>query len=174
MLALKMISSVLVIASSAGIGMYFSSTLKERLETIRELKKVMLLLRGNITYSNATLPEALNSIANRQKGELKDFLSYVSSELYQMNGKTAAEIWKNGVELMLKESALSKKDKESLIQFGNGLGYLDREMQLGTIDFYIASLETDMDEIQRTKREKTYLYNSLGVMGGIFLTIIFI
>ena len=88
MLALKMISSVLVIASSAGIGMYFSSTLKERLETIRELKKVMLLLRGNITYSNATLPEALNSIANRQKGELKDFLSYVSSELYQMNGKT--------------------------------------------------------------------------------------
>ena len=61
-----------------------------------------------------------------------------------------------------------------MIHFGENLGYLDKEMQLATIDLYLATIETEIEEAVRTVKEKTYLYNSLGVMAGIFLTIILI
>ena len=91
-----------------------------------------------------------------------------------MEGKTIADIWKEGVEQKLSGLALSKQDKEALIHFGSNLGYLDKDMQLSTIDLYIATLETEIEEATKTVKEKSYLYNSLGIMAGLFVTIILI
>lgn len=174
MYVIKIIGCILVITSSAGIGLYFSCVLKERIEELTELKKILILLRGNIRYANTPLAEALYSISIRHNGEFKSFLSWVSEQMEKMQGETIADIWKRGVEQKLKGLSLTKKDKESLIGFGNNLGYLDKDMQLGTIDMYVATLETEIEEASRTVKEKTYLYNSLGVMAGIFLTIVMI
>lgn len=172
MLIVKIIGCALVVASSAGIGFYFSCVLRARAEELMELKKILILLRGNIRYANTPLAEALNTISLRHKGEIQPFLSWVSQQMDEMQGKTIAEIWRQGVEEQMKGLSLTKKDKEALIGFGNNLGYLDKEMQLGTIDLYVATLEAEIAEITRTMKEKTYLYNSLGFMGGVFLIII--
>jgi len=174
MLILKIVGCVLVITSSAGMGFYFSCVLRARIEELGELKKIMLLLRGNIRYANTPLSEALAGIAARHNGAFRPFLQWVCEQMDQMHGITIAEIWKEGVEHHLKDSSLSKLDKEGLIGFGNNLGYLDKDMQLSTIDLYVAGLETEIEEAVRTVREKTYLYNSLGVMAGIFITIVLV
>lgn len=174
MLIVKLVGCVLVILSSAGIGFYFSCQLKARIEELLELKKILMLLRGNIRYASTPLAEALESISLRHHGELKDFLQYVSSQMEQMQGKTISDIWKDGVEKKIKGLSLTKTDKEALIGFGNNLGYLDKEMQLSTIDLYVATIETEIEEATRTVKEKTYLYNSLGLMAGIFLTILLV
>ena len=174
MLVLKVVGCVLVIISCSGMGLYFSECLKTRIEELVELKKIIVLLRGNIRYANTPLSEALHSIAMRNQGDFSSFLQWVSSQMEEMSGNTMAEIWELGVKKYLKNTALSKMDCEELIQFGKSLGYLDKEMQLGTIDLYIASLETEIEESLKCSRQKIYLYNSLGVMGGIFITIILI
>ena len=174
MLTMKIIGCVLVIASSTGLGFYCSCVLKARIQELVELKKILMLLRGDIRYANTPLAEALFSISLRHQGEFRPFLRWVSEQLEQMQGKTIADIWKDGVEHKLKGVSLNKKDKEALIGFGTNLGYLDKDMQLATIDLYVATLETEIEESSRTVKEKTYLYNSLGVMAGIFLTIVLI
>ena len=174
MLTLKIIGCILVIGSCSGIGYYFSCELKARMEELVQLKKILMLLRGDIRYANTPLAEALNSISVRHNGDFQIFLRWVSEQLEQMQGKTLADIWKAGVEHKLKGVSLTKKDKESLIGFGTNLGYLDKDMQLSTIDLYVATIETEIEEGMRTLKEKTYLYNSLGVMGGIFITIVLI
>ena len=65
-------------------------------------------------------------------------------------------------------------DKENLVRFGENLGYLDREMQLGTIDLYLNQLEEEINEQAIVARERTKLYNVLGIMAGIFITIVMI
>lgn len=174
MLTFKLIGCGLVILSSAGIGIYFSVQLKARIEELIELKKILLLLRGNIRYASTPLTEALYSISLRHTGELRAFLDYVCEQMEQMRGKTIDQIWKEGVELTLKSLALNKQDKQDLISFGTNLGYLDKEMQLSSIDYYVATLETEIEEASKTSKEKSYLYNSLGLMAGIFVTIVLI
>ena len=74
----------------------------------------------------------------------------------------------------LHDTSLSKRDKYQLIQFGENLGYLDKEMQMNTLDLFLAQMEEEIYELSKTVKEKTYLYNSLGIMAGIFISIIMI
>lgn len=83
-------------------------------------------------------------------------------------------MWTESIDRCLIKSQLKNKDKEELKAIGMQMGYLDEQMQLGTIDLYLEQLSF---VIQKTREElvmKKRLCNCLGVMGGIFLVIILI
>lgn len=168
----KIIGCILVIASSAGLGFFFSNELKCRIEDLRELRKLIVLLRGDIRYANTPLPEAISAIARRHDGCYKAFLSNVSSKLRDLSGVTFSQIWKEAVGKDLAATSLGAKDKHGLVQFGDNLGYLDKDMQMNTLDLYITQLEDEISELSKTVKEKAYLFNSLGIMAGIFISII--
>lgn len=172
MLWAKILGCILVITSSAGIGFFFSNEMKYRIEDLKELRKLIVLLRGDIRYANTPLPEAISMISRRHTGCFVQFLNNVSGKSNELSGITFSSIWKEAVENTLNETSLNKKDKSYLIQFGESLGYLDKDMQMNTLDMYINQLEDEINELNKSVKEKTYLYNSLGIMAGIFISII--
>lgn len=174
MLITKIIGVILTISSSAAIGLYFSEEVKNRTEELKELKKIILSLRGDIRYALTPLPEAIDSIAMRHEGKFNQFLKRIADELMASGGITFQEIWKKSIDEELKITSLNKKDKAYLGQLGENLGYLDKEMQINTIDLYISQLEGEIEETNETMKEKTHLYNCLGVMLGIFISIVII
>ena len=169
---LKIIGCMLVVLSSAGMGFFFSNEMRCRIDNLRELRKLIMLLRGDIRYGNTPLPEAINGIARRHKGCFSPFFTKISSRLNELSGLTFQEIWKDAVEKELINTSLSKKDKMQLLSFGENLGYLDKDMQMNTLDLFLTQLEEETKELSRTVKEKAYLYNSLGIMAGIFISII--
>lgn len=174
MLLMKILGCIMVIGASSGIGFFFSNEMRCRLEDLKELKKMVGLLRGDIRYANTPLPEALGAITRRHNGSFNNFFKNVSTRLCELSGQTFAQIWQEGVVKELIDTSLSKKDKLLLTQFGDNLGYLDKEMQMNVIDLYISQLEEEIKEMTKTLKEKSYLYNSLGVMAGIFIVVIMI
>jgi len=168
----KIVGCILIILSSTLMGFYCSSELKSRIEDLKELRKIIMLLRGDIRYGNTPLPEAINSIAKRHDGNFKAFLANVSEKLSERSGYTFSQIWAEAVKKELITTSLNKKDKYQMIQFGDHLGYLDKEMQLNTLDLYIDQLDEEIRGLSGTVKEKTYLYNSLGIMAGIFISIV--
>lgn len=168
----KLIGSVLVICSTAAIGFYFSSMIQGRIRDLIELKKTIYIMRGDIQYGNTPLPEAISSIGRRSRNHFKQFFLGVSEGLMKQEGETFFTIWSQGVEELLVETYLTKKDKESLSRLGEHLGYLDKQMQLKTIDLYVEQLEMELKETTDTMKDKMRLYNTLGVLSGIFITII--
>lgn len=172
MTLLKIIGCILIIASSTGMGFFFSNEIKCRVEDLKELKKLISLLRGDIRYANTPLPEAISSIARRHHGNFQGFFNGVCTQLHELSGLTFSEIWKNAVEKELTNTSLSKADKLQLAQFGDNLGYLDKEMQINTLDLYLSQIEDVIEELTKTAKEKSYLYNSLGIMAGVFISII--
>lgn len=172
MLITKMIGCILVILSSAGMGFFFSNEVKCRIEDLKELRKLITLLRGDIRYGNTPLPEAISAIARRHKGSYAPFFAKISSRLLELSGLTFQDIWKEAVENELSDTALSKKDKQQLLQFGDNLGYLDKDMQMNTLELFLSQLEEEIRELSKTVKEKSYLYNSLGIMAGIFIAIV--
>ncbi len=172
MLITKLLGSLLVILSSAGMGFYFSNEMKCRIEDLKELRKLIVLLRGDIRYGSTPLPEAISAIARRHEGSFASFFSQVSTKLTQLSGLTFLEIWKEAVEQELSSTSLNKRDKLHLIQFGENLGYLDKDMQMNTLDLFLSQLEEEIQELTKSVKEKAYLYNSLGIMAGIFVSIV--
>lgn len=168
----KVVGCILIIFSSTLMGFYCSSELRSRINDLKELRKIIMLLRGDIRYGNTPLPEAINAIARRHNGNFKVFLIKVSERLSERSGNTFSQIWAEAVEKELCTTSMNKRDKSQLIQFGDHLGYLDKEMQLNTLDMFLAQLDDEIQELSKTAKEKTYLYNSLGIMAGIFISII--
>jgi stage III sporulation protein AB len=169
---IKIIGCVLILTSSAGMGLYFSGELKNRINDLKELKKIIFLLRGDIRYANTPLPEAVQALSVRHDGKYKKFLQKISERLYELGGVSFCTIWKEAVSKELDNTSLNKKDLAALGQFGENLGYLDKDMQINTIDLYLEQIEEEIKDLSHNVKQKTYLYNSLGILGGIFITII--
>lgn len=171
---IKLTGCILVIGSSSAMGFLFASEIIKRLEDLKSAKTVALLLRGDIRYAHTALPEALENVCRRHKGRLSPFLKEVSKRLKQNEGESFSVIWNEAMETQLLKTALTKQDKVGLMQFGEQLGYLDKDMQLNHIDWYISMIEEDMKEINSDAKDKMRLYRSLGVLFGILVTILIV
>ncbi len=174
MMLLKIVGAILTISSCSALGFYFSNELNVRIKQLRELRKFVTILRGEIRYGGTPLPEAIENLARRSPGAFQDFLSNTSEALLINGGGTFSEIWGTSVWRDLKDTSLTDSDKESLIRFGDTLGYMDRDMQISTIDLYLNQLHDEINEQVTVAKERTKLYNVLGIMAGIFITIIMI
>ena len=87
-------------------------------------------------------------------------------------GETFQEIWDRRIREDLRETRLTKTDLESLRHMGENIGYLDHEMQLGTLGLYTEQLENEIHAAEKVFGSKSRIYHCLGVMGGIFIAIL--
>jgi stage III sporulation protein AB len=171
---IKILGIVIMVCSSIGIGRSYSRGLTKNVEQLKKMKKMIYILKSEIKYSKAPLPEAFENLSERVEEPLRSFLSSVSAKLNQLSGRTFREIWEEEVEDKLQDSYLTKEDKEQLKRMGESMGYLDSEMQDNTLELYLEQLEISIEESRQTAAVKSKVYNCLGVTIGLFLAIILI
>lgn len=171
---LKFLGIGLILASSCGVGFRLSEDFLKRVEDLKNLKKIIFMLRGEIKYNNSTMAEAFETIGNRVENSYKLFFKEAAKALNDLSGQTFMEIWKQMIERNLKDTKLNKKDMERFKSLGDNLGYLDKEMQLSTIDLYLEHLELEIEEGNKNMNANSRLYKCLGIMGGVLVTLIII
>lgn len=171
---MKVIGALLVIFSCTGIGLYFSAMTKGRVADLKALKKEIYLLRGDICYGSTPLPEAFEMLAQRSGNHFKCFFFNIALQLKKFDGLPFAQIWDKGIQENLSESFLNEQDKEQLHKLGDTLGFMDKDTQIKSIELYIEQLDQELTEAIQNQKEKTRLYNMLGVLCGLFLTVVLI
>jgi Stage III sporulation protein AB (spore_III_AB). len=169
---LKIVGIIIIIFSSTGLGVTFANDIKKRVEHMKILKKMVIMLDGEIKYANSPLAEAFSNMAKRIETPFSDFLNKISKELDAFTGVTFKNVWRKHIEQDLKQTKLTEKDKEQLKNLGENMGYLDREMQHNSILLYLEQLEKEIEEAVGELQKKTKVYHSLGIMGGLFLAVI--
>lgn len=162
----------MVLLSCTGMGLFLSEQHKMRIIQLRELRRHMNVLYGEIRYGAAELPEALETTAIRNKGDIAPFFLLTAKKAKELEGHRFSEIWKYAMEETLKTTCLRREDKQLLEKLGDNLGFLDQKTQLATINLYIHNLEECIEEGTKEMKEKVRLYHLLGVLGGIFITIV--
>lgn len=168
----KIIGGALVIAASSGLGFWMAGQWKEHLKAVEQLRKMIFLLKGEIIYANAPLEEAFHHVGKRAEGALGQMFMEVAVRIGNQNGEPFYTMWKDEIDKLGKNACLSEKDKQELMGLGEHLGYLDLEMQERNILLYLEQLDMSVDYLREHQREKSRLYASLGVMGGLFLVIL--
>lgn len=164
---------VLIIATSA-MGYRLSRDYISRIMELEKIRTMLMYLKGEINYSNNSVGEALEDVSFKLDGVIGRFLENVVIALRE-NRIPLGELWNNMVDENLKNvSNLKEQDLIELKDFGRNLGTSDRQTQSDNINRYENILDITISELKDCKIEKCKLYQTFGIMAGIFIGIILI
>lgn len=168
----KVIGAILVTVGCSGLGIWMAGQWKLRLKVMENLRKMIFLLKGEIVYANSPLTEAFERTGKKSDTYLGELFLRVAERMERQQGEPFYEMWKEEIDGLSKGFPLTKEDRQDLKGMGEHLGYLDREMQERTLLLYLEQLDLTIEYLREHQRERSRLYTSLGIMGGLFLTIV--
>lgn len=162
----------MVISASSLLGFVYSNDYKIRIDELLYIKNVIIMIRGEIKYQKAPLPEAFYHVGHRIKEPFGTFLLAVSESMEKKDGNSFACIWKEEVRNNLTGTRMQKTDINLFMQIGEQLGYLDNDMQLSALTMYLEQLDNEISSSEKRKAEKCRIYQCLGIISGLFISII--
>lgn len=128
---------------------------KRRYVQLGQMQRSLRMLHGEIRYTGAELPEAIDQIALRQEKPFSDFYHGLSEQMRRMDGQSLKTLWQTEIEKCLNNTYLTKEDKQIFLESGSQLGYLDRQMQLSSLEACMAQIEDNQNMIQEKYEGKT-------------------
>lgn len=171
---LKFLGIGLLLSGTAGIGFGKARELDQRVEELRMLLQLVMLLEGEIRCTHRPLPELLISLGERFGPPFQSFLVETGKELEAHKSLTVQEVWKEQLTLGRKKFHLNRQEHEELLEFGGMLGYLDIQMQTELCLWYEERLKISVQAAMSEAGEKRRLYRCLGILSGVVLAVFII
>lgn len=171
---MKIAGAVLVIGSASLGGIAAAEGLRNQYRQMQYLQKVICRLKSEIRYSRSYLGEAFRQIGISSEDPYQSWLTGMAAQMERKNGQTFAEIWEKETKEKLAASALPQPIIGRLAHLGGQLGSADAEMQVKTLDFFLEELDRSLEEMYEEMKANIRLYHCLGVMSGIFVTVLLI
>ena len=162
----KIIGSIMVIATCTVFGFEKSRELQLHLRELENLKDIFVLLKKELQYTNAPFFELFLKIGGKMSGRHHEWLMELAKELKECQGGTFLVLWKKQIEKYFSKSGLSEIELEDLYRVGSSLGYPE------TIELYLEQLVVSIQSTREELKTKKKLYQSMGIMCGIFLVIV--
>ena len=137
------------------------------------------LLKGEIHCGNSSLSEAFGEIAGKIEGSFSKILLDAAQEMRGSGGSNLTEILEHCIQknIYLQNFAGAHKNEEEGIEIlqtlGRRLGYLDREQQICQIELLEAETEERRRQLREKLPEQKKICQSLGILGGILLAVLF-
>lgn len=170
----KFIGCILIVLAGSGMGYFKGVALQQHISEMEEIRQLFLMLRSEIKYTKTPLGEAFYHIGRRMDGVYGTWLKELSGKLEEKSGAVFREVWSGTIEECLKNTALWPKDLRALKAIGVHMGYMDEEMQIGTIDLFVEQLNVEIQNMRQNIAIQRRLCNCLGVLGGVFLAVVLI
>lgn len=169
---LEIIGSSFVVAGTSFLGFWWAANYKRRMEELGQMEHLMHMLYGEIKYREGNFSESFLSIGRHCNGRIQIFAIQLSDALNEGSGDPFFIIWTNAVKRCWKNSALTEEDKDIFISVGKKMGYLDKEMQLNTIELFLTQIEQRQEALRKMLPEKCRISRLIGVLSGIFIVIL--
>ncbi len=172
---IKLLGAALVILAGAGFGACPVRKMKQRIKETEGLYFCLLRLKSEIGHGVKTLPEAISSATN---GEAEKRTGVYERLLFLLG--TRMKRGGNSYETLLREcsaecfpdSVITKEEQDTFFEVFFMLGGADREKQIQVLEFYCDRIRLVVTEEKQKRKERSYVYRSLGILGGIFLAVI--
>lgn len=172
---IKLIGAVLVILAGAGFGACPVHKMKERTKEFEVLYFCLLRLKSEINHGGKPLPEAIKAAADskkdRNEGSYRTIMRNLAKRLEK--GREAYEtLLRECVAEGFRDSVITKEEQDAFVDTFLLLGGGDKEKQVQMLSYYAEDVRLAIAQEKQKKKEKSYLYRSLGILGGIFLSVI--
>lgn len=170
-LILKITGALLIMLSGIGIAVYMSVCDRIRINELTKMLRLFNVMASNIRFDEATLTDIALRFSN-EEGCYGSFFRKLSNKMMNVQKEPFEMIWTGCVNDCLRESGLTKEDRNELSGFGINLVNTDKQLQLALINDFTTDLKKKIDALKNSLGEKTKLYVSFGIMGSLFLIIL--
>ncbi|MBE5931537.1 MAG: hypothetical protein E7268_10865 [Lachnospiraceae bacterium] len=172
---IKLIGVVLVVFACAGFGACPIQKMKERTRELEELYFCLLRLKSEVSHVGKPLPEAIKTAADSKKSGKPGVYRTVMMQLAEMlsRGRENYEVLvRSCASEGFSDSVVTTEEQENFVDTFLLLGGGDKEKQVQMLSYYAENVRQAIGQEKQRKKEKSYLYRSLGILGGIFLSVI--
>ncbi|MGN0160386.1 MAG: stage III sporulation protein AB [Lachnospiraceae bacterium] len=166
----KIIGLICVLCACTMMGFHLAQRMKIRLEMMIQIRFVLEEICSNAVYGHELLPEIILSLIHKNHGIIKDWLEILSQLLREMDFGLA---WKQSMSA-LKGNILREKDIEVVELFGVQIMNRDSKRLQEVVQVYVNTIEEYIGFCREEYASKARLYQSLGILGGVFIVIIII
>jgi len=152
--------------------MFYAAKESFRVQDLLELKKALLILSSEIEYMRSTLAVACANIAKRTGNGVGSIFANFSQLLSEGEGETAYQLWITAVDTEKDSTFFAEEDMAVIQDFGKTLGYLDKQMQQNAIAYAVAYIDDKAATLQARADKNKRMFRSLGVIGGLLITVV--
>ena len=157
----KIIGSVLIVLSCTAFGVEKSRELSIHRKELEELQRLFVFIQKKLEYIKIPFEELFATMES-------EWLLSVSKELKSFSKKTFYEVWTSSIDSYFQKTFLTKSELEELKQIGKQIG------QPEAIRLYLIQLENSIQNTREEEKEKKKLYQSMGILCGIFIVLVLI
>ena len=168
----RLIGGILILTATGGAGYVYGKELKRYLGRMLYFRYVMSLIKGEIAYACAPLPEIFSEVARRVKEPYRRWLIKTAKEMEQREEYGFARAWNRCVDKYLKELGLKNEHAVLAKEPGTFLGSLEKDTLDHAMQLYLNKVDLEIEKLREGLAAKTRVGGCLGVMSGIFLIVI--
>ena len=169
---LKLFGGAMICISCAMTGILYSKRGEYRINDLYELKKALVILKSEIEFAYNSLPNAFANVYGRTSPAIGNFFNDISEKINEHSGKELSRIWQDGLLSGFDVSCLQKEDIEIIARLGQIVGYLDKTLQINALNIAIDEIDVKTAELRAVCEKNKRLYRSLGILGGLLVTIL--
>lgn len=166
---LKIVGGIQIVLSCYLIGLKCASSLKNRVDDIREFEQVLEQLENEISFYSNILEDAFSKISNNTSKRITKILNDMSTNLRTKPSNIA---WEMAIKENYQNTYLAKEDIEIILSLSNLLGMSDVDGQISNIKNIIGRLKKQEIKAYEVRQKNETLYKNLGVLVGITITIL--
>lgn len=172
MITLKLLGSLIIIGSSALIGLEYSRKYTERLNNLIYIQNCIQMLETEIVYSSNQLPDALENIYIKGNARVSFLFKDIKEYLLDNKDKSLFESFKYNLERTKNKLSLQNDDIEVMLSLARVLGTSDINDQQKHFKTTIINLEINQNDAKEIRDKNGKMYRSLGALFGIALALI--
>lgn len=170
----KLAGCFLVIGTTTLLGIQKGADIEDAYRQLQYIQRLMYLLQSEIRYSRTYLGEIFIHLGKKSAGAYQEWLLCLGGEMGKRTGEKFEEMWRESIEVHLANLNIPQGEMERLLALGSQLGNVDARMQLKTLDLYQEQLAQSMEELRDGMKTKVRLCRCLGIMSGMFLSVLFL
>jgi len=167
---IQIIGLILIMISTTMAGIYYGSIPSFRIKDLKEIKRGLLILKSEIEYAATPLTIACESISTKLDNPMGKIFGNFAQHLKEKTDDIPLA-WQLSLEASKPQAYLTKEDINQLISFGTTLGYLDKHLQIRTIDMTTSYLNQEIEDLREVSLKNKKLYQTLGILGGLLIII---
>ncbi len=145
--------------------------MKQRLESLKSMEKIMILISNDIRYRHSVLQEAFLNSAKKTDKPFAEWLRLLADRLY---GGDFYDIWCLSLSELDKSTCLTEGDIEELKPIGQTLGYLDISAQEMGLRLEIDNLHEKILKLDENLYDRMKVSVVAGTVLGILTVVVLV
>lgn len=170
---LKAAGVVLILCAGIGFGITCCREMEERKRNLKEILRMLILLREEIRCGNRSLTETFLRMSKGLAEPFGSFAEKLAEQMQEREGENFAYLYGKCAAALKKELKLNPEEFRSFLSIGQYLGYLDLSWQLRELERQSMEFERYLTEYMREYREKKKLYCVMSAFASLITVLLF-